>query len=333
MAQYVVRRVVYGMVTVLAVSIITFWLVQNTGADALDRLRGNPRIQPEQIREMSEYFGLDRPPVEQYFTWAKNFVQVWNYPDAWGQSFTGSGPVQERVFDKVLGTLRLMVTALMLALLIGIPLGIFQAIKQYSFLDQTATTASFITFSTPIFVVGIGLQILLALYLERWTGVKFFYTSGMNSVNYSQFSFWAKVGDSVQHLFLPAMSIALISIAAYSRYQRATMLEVLHSDYMRTAKAKGLPRRTVVLKHGLRNALIPIVTLVSLDIAGLLGGAVITESIFGWPGMGRLYIEAIGLNDWPIIMALVVVISFMVVVMNLLADLAYGWLDPRVRYE
>ena len=180
-------------------------------------------------------------PTEQYLTWAKNFVQVWNYPDAWGQSFTGSGLVQERVFEKVLGTLRLMVTALLLALIIGIPLGIYQAIKQYSFLDQTATTASFITFSTPIFVVGIGLQILLALYLERWTGVKFFYTSGMNSVNYSDLSFWAKLGDSAQHLVLPAMSIALISIAAYSRFQRATMLEVLHSDYMRTAKAKGLP--------------------------------------------------------------------------------------------
>jgi peptide/nickel transport system permease protein len=141
------------------------------------------------------------------------------------------------------------------------------------------------------------------------------------------------MGDTAQHLVLPAVSIALISIAGYSRYQRASMLEVLHSDYLRTAKAKGLSRRSVIVKHALRNALIPIITLVSLDIAGLLGGAVITESIFAWPGMGRLYIQAIGINDWPVVMAVVMLIGFMVVIMNLLADLAYGWLDPRVRYD
>ena len=285
------------------------------------------------IEEITRFYGLDRPAVQQYFTWAKNFVQVWNYPTAWGRSFQGPQQVQELVFGRLGATLRLMTTALVLALLIGIPLGIYQAIRQYSFLDQTATTFSFVTFSTPIFVVGVGLQVILAVYLTRWTGIKFFYTFGMNSTDYAQFSFWAKVGDTVQHLFLPAVSIALISIAAYSRYQRASMLEVLHSDYLRTAKAKGLTRRRVIVKHALRNALIPVVTLVSLDIAALLGGAVITESIFAWPGMGRLYIQAIGQVDWPIVMAIVMIIGFMVVIMNLLADLAYGWLDPRVRYD
>lgn len=333
MLQYVVRRLVYGLVTIVALSVITFTLLQNTGGDPLDRLKSNPRIKPETVAEMARFYGLDQPPINQYFTWAKNFVQVWDYPTAWGRSFQGPQMVQELVYSRIGATLRLMVAALLLALIIGIPLGIYQAIRQYSFLDQAATTASFITFSTPIFVVGIGLQLLLAVYLTRWTGVKFFYTFGMNSTDYAGLSVWARIGDTVQHLFLPAVSIALISIAVYSRYQRASMLEVLHSDYLRTAKAKGLGRRTVIVKHALRNALIPIVTLVSLDIAGLLGGAVITETIFAWPGMGRLYIIAIGQNDWPVVMAVVMIIGFLVVLMNLIADLSYGWLDPRVRYD
>ena len=333
MLQYVIRRLVYGLITLLALSIITFTLLQNTGGDPLDRLKSNPRITAQAVQEMAEFYGLDQPATKQYLTWAGNFVQVWEYPTAWGRSFQGPQQVQALVINRLGGTARLMFTALMLAVMIGIPLGIYQAIKQYSFFDSATTTFSFITFSTPIFVLGIGLQIILALKLEQWTGVKFFYTSGMNDTNYSALSLPSKIGDTLQHLVLPAMSIALISIAGYSRYQRASMLEVLHSDYLRTAKAKGLSRRSVIVKHALRNALIPIITLVSLDIAGILGGAVITESIFAWPGMGRLYIQAIGIADWPIVMAVVMLIGFMVVVMNLLADLAYGWLDPRVRYD
>jgi len=333
MFQYVVRRLVYGFVTLLALSIITFTLMQNTGGDPLDRLKSNPRITQETVQDMAEFFGLDRPPVQQYLTWAGKFVQVWNYPEAWGRSFQGPEWVQEEVVRRLGGTARLMFTALGLAVLIGIPLGIYQAIRQYSFLDQAGTTFSFVTFSTPIFVLGIMLQIVFALQLEKWTGVKFFYTSGMNTSSYSELGFGARIGDTLQHLFLPAISIALISIAQYSRYQRASMLEVLHSDYLRTAKAKGLSRRSVITKHALRNALIPVVTLISLDVAGVLGGAVITETIFGWPGMGLKYIQAIGVSDWPVVMAIVMMIGFMVILMNLIADLAYGWLDPRVRYD
>jgi len=333
MFQYVVRRLVYGLITLLALSIITFTLLQNTGGDPLDRIKSNPRITQQAVQEMAEFYGLDQPITKQYLTWAGNFVQFWNYPTAWGRSFQGPQQVQALVINRLGGTARLMFTALGLAVLIGIPLGIYQAIKQYSFFDQATTTFSFVTFSTPIFVLGLGLQIILALKLEQWTGVKFFYTSGMNSTSYADFSLGEKIGDTLQHLALPAASIALISIAGYSRYQRASMLEVLHSDYLRTAKAKGLSQRTVIVKHALRNALIPVITLISLDIAGVLGGAVITESIFAWPGMGRLYIQAIGQNDWPIVMAVVMLIGVMVVVMNLFADLAYGWLDPRVRYD
>lgn len=328
MFNYIVRRLVYGVITLLALSIIVFWLLQNTGGGPLDRLKANPRITRETVASITEFYGLDQPAIKQYFTWLSKYVT-----GDWGLSFQAPQPVRDLVFQRLGGTLRLMMTALVLAVMIGIPLGIYQALKQYSFLDQASTTFSFITFSTPIFVLAITLQLILAVYLERWTGVKFFYNAGMNSANYNDLSFLARLGDSLQHLFLPAISIALISIAAYSRYQRASMLEVLHSDYLRTAKAKGLSRRAVIVKHALRNALIPIITLISLDIAGVLGGAVITETIFGWPGIGRLYITAIGQNDYPIVMAVVMAIGIMVVVMNLLADIAYGFLDPRVRYD
>jgi peptide/nickel transport system permease protein len=326
--NYVVRRLVYGLITVFALSIIVFWLLQNTGGDPLDRLRTNPRITQETIQEIARFYGLDQPPWKQYLTWLSNFVRF-----DWGVSFQGTVPVTELVMNRLGGTLRLMITALALAVMIGIPFGIYQALKQYSFFDQAGTTFSFVTFSTPIFVLGMMLQIIFALYLEKWTGLKVFYTSGMNSTSYSDFSFFGKLGDTLQHLVLPAVSIALISIAGYSRYQRASMLEVMHSDYLRTARAKGLSRRTVIAKHALRNALIPIVTLVSLDVATIIGGAVITETIFGWPGIGRLYIQAVGVNDWPIVMAVVMAIAILVVIMNLLADLTYGWLDPRVRYD
>jgi peptide/nickel transport system permease protein len=328
MFNFVVRRLVYGIVTLIALSVIVFTLLQNTGGGPLDRLKSNPRIKQEVIQEITEFYGLDQPPVRQYFTWAGKYLR-----GDWGLSFQAPQPVRELVFERLGGTLRLMMTALALAVLVGIPLGIYQALKQYSFFDQVGTTFSFITFSTPIFVLGIMLQVLLAVYLERWTGVKFFFNAGMNSSDYDTLSFWGRIGDTLQHLVLPAVSIALISIAGYSRYQRASMLEVLHSDYLRTAKAKGLSQRSVIVKHALRNALIPIITLISLDIATVLGGAVITETIFGWPGIGRLYIQAIGTNDYPIVMAVVMAIGIMVVVMNLLADIAYGFLDPRVRYE
>lgn len=390
MLAYIIRRLVYGLITLLALSAVVFALLQLGGGSPLDRLRGNPRMAP-MIPILTEHFGLDRPAIEQYFTWLRNFVTpdwdnvgtsgispfvaigvaivytvgvfvarvkahwwptfrllsttvVWfgalwfakgrtSFALDWSQSFRGDGDVWPLIFGAAGATFRLGMAALLIALIIGIPLGIYQAIRQYTFFDQMGTTFSFVAFSTPIFIIGVGLQLILALYLERWTGVKLFYVAGMTSTNYSDLSFFGKLGDIFQHLTLPALSIALISIAAYSRFQRASMLEVMHSDYLRTAKAKGLPRRKIIIKHALRNAMIPIVTLVSLDIAAIIGGAIITESIFGWPGVGRLYIGAINAVDYPVVMAVVMVIGIGIVVMNIVADILYGVLDPRVRYD
>ncbi|MEN8239189.1 MAG: ABC transporter permease [Actinomycetota bacterium] len=383
MLAYITRRLVYGLVTLLALSVIVFSLLQASGGGPLDRLKLNPRMQPV-IAQLTELWGLDQPVWRQYTTWLKNYLTPTDFSLQnitpvvaivvaatltflmvkfvrsqwrgayimalwtvalyvaitnttvrlnWGVSFQGGGDVWDLVFSRVGATFRLGFTALAIALIIGIPLGIYQAIRQYSFFDQLGTIGAFLAFSTPIFIIGVGLQIVLALYLEKWTGVKLFFVTGMNDPSYASMSSLDKIVDTFQHLALPAISIALISLAGYSRFQRASMLEVLHSDYLRTAKAKGLPRRTVIVKHALRNAMIPIVTLVSLDIAFMIGGAIITESIFGWPGVGRLYITAIATIDYPVVMAIVMVIGVGIVIMNIVADVLYGVLDPRVRYD
>ncbi len=383
MLAYITRRLVYGLVTLLALSMIVFGLLQASGGGPLDRLKLNPRMQPF-IAQLTELWGLDQPVWKQYTTWLRNYltVQEFEFQNAiplimiavavvgtflllryvtspwrgaqlvglwsvsllialsnttirfnWGISFQGAGDVWDLVFSRIGATFRLGLTALAIALIIGIPLGIYQAIRQYSFFDQLGTLGAFLAFSTPIFIIGVGLQIIFALYLEKWTGVKLFYVAGMNDPSYSLMTPIEKFADTLQHLALPAISIALISLAGYSRFQRASMLEVLHSDYLRTAKAKGLPRRKVIGKHALRNAMIPIVTLVSLDIAFVIGGAIITESIFGWPGIGRLYIQAIETIDYPVVMAIVMVIGILIVIMNIVADILYGVMDPRVRYE
>lgn len=383
MLAYIIRRLVYGVVTLLALSVIVFTLLQMTGGGPLDRLRLNPRMAPH-IATLTELWGLDQPAWRQYFAWLDNYtdltelslqnflpiiaigvavaltllvlkvlesqwkglylVGIWvlalwvaisntTIKFDWGMSFAGSGDVWDLVFSRVGATFRLGFAALTIALVLGVSLGIYQAVRQYSFFDQLGTLGAFFAFSTPIFVIALGLQIILALYLERWTGVKLFFVTGMNSPGYSDMTTMGQIVDTMQHLTLPALSIGLISLAVYARFQRTSMLEVLHSDYLRTAKSKGLPRRKVIIKHALRNAMIPVVTLISLDIAGMVGGAIITESIFGWPGVGRLYIDAITNLDYPVVMAIVLLIGMGLVFMNIVADILYGVLDPRVRYE
>ena len=384
MIAYIIRRLVYGAVTLLALSFIVFMLLQAAGSP-LDRFALNNLLSDDFIADVTKLWGLDQPILVQYWKWLTNYVQpldfaptnvipwivlvvgicavavVWRYAEPrfraawvlgivfvgaivalrnmniefdWGISFaSGSTKVWDEVFSRAGATFRLGFSALGIALIVGIPLGIYQALRQYSFFDQLGTFSAFVFFSTPIFVIGVALQTYVAFRFEEWTGVKLFFVAGMTGTNYASLSFIDQIGDIVRHLTLPAISIALISLAGYSRFQRASMLEVMRSDYLRTAKAKGLSRRRIIVKHALRNALIPIVTLVSIDIAFIIGGAIITESIFGWPGLGRKYIEALGVVDFPVIMAIVLVIGGGIVIMNIVADILYGVLDPRVRYD
>lgn len=328
MLSYLTRRVVYGLATLAALSVIVFTLMQTTGGSPVDRLKTNPRVNQAQLDQLVEFYGLDAPAHERYLTWAWDYVQ-----GDWGVSLQSTEPITGLIGERVLGTLRLTATAMLIAVALGIPFGVYQAVRQYSLFDNLGTTAWFVAASIPGFIVAIALQTVFAIYVERWTGVKFFYAAGMNSPGYSDLGLLARVGDSLQHLALPAFSLALFFVAAYARFQRASMLEVLHSDYLRTARAKGLSRRRVILKHALRNALLPVITLVSLHVAALIGGALIVELIFGWPGIGRLYIDALEVLDYPMVMAIVMALGIGTVLMNIVADLVYGLVDPRARLD
>ncbi len=322
MLRYIARRLVASLPVLFAVSLVVFILMQKAGGGPLTQLKLNPRIRPEDIERLKHQLGLDLPLWVQYLRWLKNFV-IGN----WGEGFATHQPVTRMIAERLPNTVTLVGLAFLLSLLIAVPLGVYSAIRQYSTFDYIATGLSFFGYSMPIFFFGLLMQLIFAYYLTLWTGLKIFYTTGFTSVGGGGFI------DRVQHLTLPVLTLGIANIASWSRYQRASMLDVIHSDYLRTARAKGLPTRVVIFKHALRNALIPVVTVVALDMSTLVGGAVVTETIFAIPGMGRLIYQAIGERDYPVVMAGIMVVSLAVVFFNLVADILYAFLDPRIRYE
>ncbi|MBM3152070.1 MAG: ABC transporter permease, partial [Chloroflexi bacterium] len=231
------------------------------------------------------------------------------------------------ILERVPNTLILMVPAEIVILLASLAIGIYSAIRQYSWVDQAVTTGSFIGYSMPIFFIALASMYLFAVNFRKW-GLPYLPTVGM---------FDPKVGKTFGqvaiHLVLPIFSMAVISISGWSRYIRSQMLEVISQDYIRTAYAKGLSERKVLVRHALKNAAIPMVTLLGIEIPFLLGGAVVTETIFGWPGMGRLFMDHLTRSDTPVVMGILMLISFAVVICQLLTDIVYGWLDPRIRYD
>jgi peptide/nickel transport system permease protein len=220
----------------------------------------------------------------------------------------------------------LMIPAEIIILTVSLAIGIYSALKQYSLMDQVVTTGSFIGYSMPIFFIALASMYIFAVNFRKW-GLPYLPTVGM---------FDPKIGKTISqiaiHMILPVFSMAVISISGYSRYVRSEMLEVISQDYIRTAYAKGLPERMVLIGHALKNAALPFVTLVGLDVPLLLGGAVVTETIFAWPGMGRLFIDHLGRNDTPVVMGILMMISIAVVTSQLIVDIVYAWLDPRIRY-
>jgi peptide/nickel transport system permease protein len=339
MAQYLLRRVIQAIPILIGVSMIVFLIVYASPGDPTDRFR-TPRVPPEQIEALIRSYGLDRPLPEQYLSWATTFFRIidfnasvdprewamnWN---AWGYSFVDGRAVMEKVFLRLPPTVLLMGTALIVTIIFAIPIGIVAAVRQYSWTDKIITTAATFGYAIPSFILGVYILYLGGVLLSQWTdGAMGFPTFGMESLG--------KRGDPIDiatHMVLPVISLAILSIAAWSRYTRSAMLDVLHQDYVRTAKAKGLPRRTVIYKHALRNALIPIVTLLGLSIPSLIAGAAITETIFSWPGIGSLFIDAVGAKDYPVIMAVAMLSGVAVILGNLVADMLYGLVDPRIKY-
>jgi peptide/nickel transport system permease protein len=323
---FIVRRLAYSVGVVALVSIIVFGLVSISG-DPLANLRENPRISRADIARIEQRMGLDQPKWVQFGYWIRDNVRG---SGEWANSFSYRAPVMPIIWERFQNTLVLMSLTVLVCLIIAIPLGIYSALRQYSKLDYAVTAASFFGLSMPVFWFGLILQLVLGFYLMQALGLRqpLFYTASMYTTGLE--GDWI---NRLQHLALPVMTLSLATIAGWSRYQRSAMLDVLNQDYLRTARAKGLPEWRVIGKHALKNALIPVVTVVAIDLAYLLGGAVVTETIFAWPGMGRLFVQALESRDFPMVMGTVIFTSIILVVFNLFADIIYGFLDPRIRQE
>jgi len=324
MLTYVIRRLLYSVVVLIAASFIIFTFVSLSN-DPLAFLKMQPNASQITIDRITERKHLDEPIPVQYLYWVKDALT-----NQFGTTTIGDRPILPEL-TRVMGhTLQLVIVAELLAVLIAVFIGVYSALRQYSVFDYTATTFSFVGLATPVFWLALMLQVLFVnIYL--WFDVRIFYTANLSGVDPGTGIHF--VLDRAQHLGLPIIVLMVASIATYSRYMRASMLEVVNSDYVRTARAKGLSERNVTMKHAFRNALIPLVTIVALNFGGLLGGAVVTETVFALDGMGLYFVNQLNLGDPYPVMAWLMVTATMIIVFNLVADILYGYLDPRVRYD
>jgi peptide/nickel transport system permease protein len=315
--RYIIRRLIQAVPLLLAISVAAFAIVKAQPGGPLAAYEGNPDFTEADRLRLEHAFGLDQPLPLQYVTWLGSFLRL-----DWGYSFSSHQPVLALIGERLPNTLYLMGTVFVVVLLIAIPIGVLTAVKQYSWFDHVVTGTIFTFLSTPTFWLGLLLIILFGLQL-RWLPL-----GGMQTVG-APFD----IGDRLRHLILPVATIALVQMGGHVRYLRASMLETIGQDYMRTARAKGLAERIVILRHALKNAAIPLVTIIALDMPELFVGALVTEQIFGWPGMGRLFWDAATRSDYPVLQGILAVSSSLIVLANLVADVAYGWLDPRIRFS
>ncbi len=316
MGAYIARRALQGGVLLLLVSLVSYGIMNLAPGGPLAVYLHNPQVTPDKIDLLRHQLGLDQPWYTRYLAWLGGLLQ-----GHWGYSYYTGQPVLEMIAERLPATFLLMLSAFALALSLSFPLGIFAATHKYSWGDNLLSLGSFFAWAMPTFWFGLILQLVLAVRFRLLP------VAGMHEIGD------ASIHDLLRHLVMPAMVLGLGSIASWSRYLRSSMLEVLGQDYVRTAQAKGLPWRRVLNRHVLRNSLIPIVTLMGLDLPVLFSGAVITESIFGWPGMGRLFLSALNNRDYPLQMAGLIISAALLIAGNLLADLTYAALDPRIRYE
>lgn len=322
MGGFVLRRFAISIPLVVLASFLVFMLVAISG-DPLAELRTNPNIPESTIEARRRALNLDKPLLARYGIWVKGAVQ-----GDFGRALDNE-PVSQKLTRSVAVTLRLLLGAVMLAVLFGVTIGVLAALRQYSKFDYLSTFFAFVFFSMPVFWLAAVLKDV-GIRINDAVGYRLLFTVGQETpgLDGGFFEIWS---DRIGHLILPVLTLILIQVAAWSRYQRASMLDVLNADYVRTARAKGLSPRKVILRHTLRNALIPLVTLVAIDFGLLLSGAVITETVFAWNGMGRLLVGALNDRDVNVVQAWLLVSATMVVIFNLLADILYGYLDPRIR--
>ncbi|MBK8784382.1 MAG: ABC transporter permease [Anaerolineales bacterium] len=324
MTTYAIRRVLQTVPILFIISVLLFIMVRSAPGGPLTAARRNPNISKEQIEAIEEKLGLNDPLPVQYGRWLGDM-----FKGDMGESIKFRRPVSEMINERIPNTLLLVGVSFLVTLLIAIPIGIWSARKPYSPFDYIVTTVTFIGQSIPVYWLGLGLIVIFYVTLKNpISGEPFFPVGGMNTRGKE-----GELLDTLWHLALPVTALSMGWVAWYSRFLRSSMLDVLHEDYIRTARAKGMKEQMVHYKHALQNAILPLVTLVALDLPSLFAGALFVETIFSWPGMGRLFWDAAKGRDYPVLLGVVMITATLIIVCNILADLAYGWLDPRVKYE
>jgi peptide/nickel transport system permease protein len=343
MLRYIIKRLLQGIPLLLIVSLTIFLLMMSIG-DPIATMGGRTLTRPEDRERLTRQLGLDKPVAVQYLYWLigndwtkldtngdgisdENGTRLGILRGDFGTSLVTKKPVTELIGERIPNTLILMLASEAITIGFALILGIYSALRQYSTLDNILTTLLFIGYSMPIFFISLMSMYIFAVLFKQW-GWPYLPPVGMFDPQEGK-----TFGQVLWHMVLPVTSLSVIYFAGYSRYIRSTMLEVMSQDYVRTAKSKGLPRRQVVYIHALKNAALPIVTLIGLDLPFLLGGAVVTERIFAWPGMGRLFLDHLSRADVSVVMGIMMLVAVAVVVFQIITDVFYAWLDPRIRYD
>ncbi len=342
MTRYIFRRLLQAIPLLFVISLVLFVLMQNMG-DPIATMGGRNVTRSADRERLKRQLGLDKPIIVQYLYWLVG--NDWTKTDLdgdgvaetpgvrrgvlrgdFGLSLVNKKPVTQVIGERLPNTLLLMLTAEAFILIFALLIGIYSALRQYSTFDNIITTVTFLFYSMPVFFFALVAMYIFAVNFKKW-GLPYLPTVGM---------FEPTAGKTplqvAWHMVLPTATLSFGFIAGYSRYIRSAMLEALGQDYVRTAKAKGLPRPEIVYIHALKNAALPIVTIIALDLPFLLGGAIVTERIFGWPGMGRLFLDHVSRGDTPVVMGILMMIAVAAVIFQLIADILYAWLDPRIRY-
>jgi peptide/nickel transport system permease protein len=319
LGNYILRRLLIAVPSLLGISIILFTVLALAPGDPFEEMATNPAVPPEVRMALRAQFGLDDPVWQRYTHWLGSMLQ-----GDWGFSFVSRIDVDELILQRLPVTVAIIGSSLILALLVALPVGILAAVKPYSWFDRIASTLAFIGFSLPTFFTGLLFILFFSIKLD-W--LPFVFRADISATGWTWW--WEHLKQSI----MPVSVLGLALAASWMRYVRSSVLDVVRLDYVTTARSKGLTERVVILKHAVRNALIPVVTLVALQLPQLFGGAIVTEQIFRIPGIGSLLIDAVLRNDTPVIMAVTFVLSALVILFNLLADIVYGWLDPRISYR
>ncbi len=323
MALFALRRLVLAIPLLIGITFVSFLVIQLAPGGPFDYLRTDSTSQdPKLIERLNKEYGLDQPTYVQYWRWLNRIAFL-----DFGRSFQpDSKPVMTKIGERLPITLLLNLVQMFVIVALAIPIGVTSATRQYSLFDKVTTVFVFVGFATPDFWLALLLMILFGVQLD-WLPI-----SGLRSLNYEYMSFWQQQRDFLSHLVLPVSVVVFTGLAGLSRYMRQSMLEVIRQDYVQTARAKGLPEPVVIGKHALRNALLPVVTILGLSLPSLIGGSVIIESIFAIPGMGQLMVQSVFSRDYPVIMGNLVIVATLTLLANLLADIAYGLVDPRIRF-